>query len=58
MKTINVALIGYKFMGKAHSHAWRTVAGFFDPDAVPVLKVVCDETRARCAISPPAGGGK
>lgn len=40
-KTLNVALIGYKFMGKAHSQAWRTVGRFFDLDAEPVLKVVC-----------------
>ena len=41
MKTLNVALIGYKFMGKAHSHAWRDVRRFFDPQIVPVLKVAC-----------------
>ncbi|MCG8433740.1 MAG: Gfo/Idh/MocA family oxidoreductase [Gammaproteobacteria bacterium] len=38
---INVCLIGYKFMGKAHSQAWRTVGRFFDLDAEPVMKVVC-----------------
>ena len=30
MKEINVALIGCKFMGKAHSNAWKNVAHFFD----------------------------
>ena len=40
-KTLNVALIGYKFMGKAHSQAWRTVGRFFDLDAEPVMKVIC-----------------
>jgi predicted dehydrogenase len=25
-----VAMIGYAFMGKAHSHAWRNVASYFD----------------------------
>jgi len=39
-KTLNVALIGYKFMGKAHSHAWKTAPDFFDMDARPVLKVI------------------
>ncbi len=29
--TINVALIGTKFMGRAHSNAWRQVNCFFDP---------------------------
>ena len=33
MKKINVALIGYKFMGRAHSNAWRQVASFFDVPA-------------------------
>ncbi|MFK4296384.1 putative dehydrogenase [Arthrobacter sp. GAS37] len=33
-KTIlGVAAIGYAFMGKAHSNAWRNVAGFFDVPA-------------------------
>jgi predicted dehydrogenase len=41
-KTLNVALIGTKFMGKAHSNAFRQVARFFDDlPAVPVLKVLC-----------------
>ncbi len=38
---LNVCLLGYKFMGKAHSQAWRTVGRFFDLDAEPVMKVVC-----------------
>ncbi len=40
-RQINVGLIGYKFMGKAHSQAWRTAGRFFDLDARPVMKVVC-----------------
>jgi predicted dehydrogenase len=28
-KTLRVGLIGYKFMGKAHSNAWRQVNHFF-----------------------------
>jgi predicted dehydrogenase len=39
-KTLNVALVGYKFMGKAHSQAWRTVSRFFDVDVEPVMQVV------------------
>ncbi len=34
-----IALIGSKFMGKAHSNAWRTVPEFFDV-APPVLEIV------------------
>jgi predicted dehydrogenase len=40
-KKLNIAMIGYKFMGKAHSNAWRQVARFFDAPYEPVLKVVC-----------------
>jgi predicted dehydrogenase len=45
-KKINVALIGYKFMGKAHSQAWRTVGRFFDLAAEPAMKVVCGRDAA------------
>ena len=40
MKTLNVALIGYKFMGKAHSNAWRQAPRFFDLKAKPRMKVI------------------
>jgi predicted dehydrogenase len=40
-KKLNVALIGHNFMGKAHSHAWRIVVPFFEPEIEPVLKLVC-----------------
>ncbi|MCH2114671.1 MAG: Gfo/Idh/MocA family oxidoreductase [Pirellulales bacterium] len=46
---LNVCLIGYKFMGKAHSQAWRTAGRFFDLDAQPVLKVVCGRDAAALA---------
>lgn len=41
MKKVNVALIGYKFMGKAHSNAWIKAPLFFDLSLQPVKKVVC-----------------
>jgi predicted dehydrogenase len=41
MKKLNVAMIGAKFMGKAHSSAWLRVHRFFDVPFEPVLKVVC-----------------
>src|SRR5262245_57712431 len=40
-KKINVAMIGYQFMGRAHSNAWRQVSRFFDTPVEPVMKVVC-----------------
>ena len=46
MADINVGLVGYKFMGKAHSNAYMTVSKFFDTTTNPVMKAVCgrDET--------------
>ena len=41
MKQLNVGIIGYKFMGKAHSNAWRKAPYFFDLNIEPVLKVAC-----------------
>lgn len=42
-QTINVALIGTKFMGKAHSNAWKNAPHFFDMNLRPVLKVACGQ---------------
>jgi predicted dehydrogenase len=41
MKKLNIAIIGAKFMGKAHSSAWSRVHRFFDVPFEPVLRVVC-----------------
>lgn len=38
--SINVALLGSKFMGRAHSNAWLKVAKFFDVDPVPSMHTV------------------
>ena len=44
-KTINVGLVGYKFMGKAHSNAYLKVDKFFDLDAQPVMKAICGREK-------------
>jgi predicted dehydrogenase len=41
MKTLNVAIIGTGFMGKAHSNAWLNSPRFFEMEITPVLKVAC-----------------
>ncbi len=41
MTPINVALIGYAFMGRAHSNAYRQVGPFFSPKRPPRMKVIC-----------------
>lgn len=38
-RPLRVAVIGYSFMGKAHSNAWRNVHAFY-PDAPPVAQTV------------------
>jgi predicted dehydrogenase len=40
MKKLNVALIGYKFMGKAHSYALMACPFFFKTGIQPVRKVI------------------
>jgi predicted dehydrogenase len=40
-KPLNVGLIGYGFMGRTHSNAYRKVNNFFDVEYRPVLKCVC-----------------
>jgi predicted dehydrogenase len=40
-KPLNIGMIGYGFMGRAHSNAYRRVSNFFDLELQPVLKAVC-----------------
>src|SRR5579871_4609298 len=49
MRKLNVGLIGYGFMGRAHSNAYRQVGRFFDLETEPVLKAACarDEQKVR-----------
>ena len=46
MRKLNVAMIGYKFMGRAHSNAWRQVGRFFETPYEPVMKVVVGRDEA------------
>ncbi len=41
MKKLNVGMIGYKFMGRAHSNAWRQANVFFKLPGQAVLHSVC-----------------
>jgi predicted dehydrogenase len=40
-KKLNMAMIGYGFMGRAHSNAFRQANRFFDLEYEPVLKAAC-----------------
>jgi predicted dehydrogenase len=47
-RKLNVAMIGYDFMGRTHSNAWRQVGRFFqDVPFEPVLKVVVGRNESR-----------
>lgn len=48
-KQLNVGIIGYGFMGRTHSNAYRKVRNFFDVPYEPVLKTICglDEKEAK-----------
>ncbi len=37
---LRIALIGQKFMGRAHSNAWGQVSRFFDPPLAPEMRTV------------------
>ena len=45
-RTLAVGLIGYNFMGKAHSNAWRQAPHFFDLSAGVRMKTICGRNRA------------
>jgi predicted dehydrogenase len=43
---IGVGLVGYKFMGRTHSNAYRQVSHFFDVDPVPRMRAICGRDEA------------
>lgn len=45
-KKIRVGMIGYKFMGKAHSLAYRNLPFFFDMKVVPVMQAISGRNEA------------
>lgn len=45
-KKVNIGIVGYKFMGRAHSNAWKKASLFFDVPLQPVLKVACGRHEA------------
>jgi predicted dehydrogenase len=49
MKKLRIGLIGYGFMGRAHSNAYRKVGNFFDLEHECVLQAACarDENKIK-----------
>ncbi len=46
---LNIALLGTKFMGRAHSNAWLSVAKFFDLDLHPTMHTVVGRNEQELA---------
>lgn len=44
-RKLNVGLIGYQFMGKAHSNAYRQVGRFFDLPVEVGMRTICGRTE-------------
>ena len=47
MKQLRIGLVGYGFMGRAHSNAFRKVSNFFELEYEPVLQAVCGRDTAK-----------
>lgn len=47
IKPLNIGIIGYGFMGRAHSNAYAKVNHFFDLPMRPVLKAACGRDEAK-----------
>lgn len=50
-KQLNVAMIGYKFMGKAHSNAYRQVSRFMAPNAEPIMKLLVGRSKEALQVA-------
>jgi predicted dehydrogenase len=48
-RAIGVGMVGYAFMGEAHSQAWRTVARVFDHSVVPRMVAIGGRSRDQVA---------
>ena len=46
-KKLNIGMVGYGFMGRTHSNAFRSVSNFFDLPYEPVLKTICARNPER-----------
>src|SRR5262245_66144571 len=47
MKTLNIGLVGYGFMGRTHSNAYLQAPRFFDLPRKPILKAVAARNEER-----------
>jgi predicted dehydrogenase len=48
---LGIGMVGYAFMGRAHSQAWRNVASFFDLPLRPRMAAICGRDQAAVAAA-------
>lgn len=51
MESIRIGMVGYAFMGRAHSQAWRSVNRFFDVPLQAELTGICGRDHDRTAAA-------
>lgn len=47
--SLRIGMIGYNFMGKAHSNAWRQVGRFFDLPVTAEMRTICGRNAEKVA---------
>jgi len=50
-RVLGVGMVGYAFMGRAHSQAWRTVGHVFDLPLTPRMAAICGRDPAAVAAA-------
>lgn len=45
MEQVKIGMVGYKFMGKAHSEAYRSIPMFFPSAVKPIMKAICGRSE-------------
>jgi predicted dehydrogenase len=53
---LGIGMVGYAFMGAAHSQAWRTAARVFDLPLVPDMVVICGRNKDNVTAAAPRLG--
>jgi predicted dehydrogenase len=48
---LGIGLVGYAFMGRAHSNAWRSVGSFFDLPKKPRMAAICGRNEEAVAAA-------
>jgi len=48
---LGIGMVGYAFMGRAHSQAWRNVASFFELPRRPRMAAICGRDREAVAAA-------